>query len=241
MADALEELDRGITRHLNRRQIVAAEQKLSEAGVLAEKLFKEFPKSRRLDGELRIKLAYLASLRNELGKLQYEVYDQLRPLPGGDARLLLKTEVPQSLYVRVMTTNPSRNPGRAFPVDSVSWIDAREFCLRLSWVLGASVCLPTLDTFEAALGGEGGGEVWSNANSQGRSNEVGRHKPNAAGFGDLLGNLAEWADADATSDQAPVIGGSYLDDAQVLKTLRTESLMKSDRARHVGFRVLVEP
>ncbi len=240
VADALEELDRSISRHLNKRQIVAAEQKLGEAGALAEKLFKEFPKSRRLDGSLRIKLAYLALRRTDLRKLQDEVYDRLLPLPGVAERLLLKTEVPQSLYVLVMNTNPSRNPGRSLPVDSVSWTDAQEFCLRLSWLLGASVRLPTLDEFRVALGGEGGGDAWSKSNSEGRSQEVGRQGANAAGFSELLGNLAEWSAADAGSDKAPVVGGSYLDGVEVLAKVPTEALIKSDRTRHVGLRILVE-
>jgi hypothetical protein len=36
---------------------------------------------------------------------------------------MLKTEVPQDLFSRVMGSNPSRNAGRTLPVDSVNWID----------------------------------------------------------------------------------------------------------------------
>ncbi len=240
LADALEDLDRAIAQHLRKRQIIAAEQKLEEAGQLAERLFKEYPRSRRLDGSLRIKLAYLGLRKTELRALQDEVYDRLLPLPGVSERLLLKTEVPQSLYVLVMNTNPSRNPGRTFPVDSVSWNDAQEFCTRLSWLLGATVRLPTPDEFRVALGGDYGGEMWSSANSGGRSREVGRQKTNTTGFGELLGNLAEWAHAPADADRAPVMGGSYLDDADALLKVPTELRPKSDRTRHVGLRILVE-
>ncbi len=240
LADSLDDLDRTISRHLSRRQVVAAEQKLGDAGRMAEKLFNEYPKSRRLDGSLRIKLAYLSLRRPDLRTLQDEVYDHLLPLPGVADRLLLKTEVSQSLYVLVMNTNPSRNPGRSLPVDSVSWVDAQEFCTRLSWLLGTSVRLPTPDEFRVALGGEGGGEVWSSNNSEGHSHEVGLQKPNAAGFSELLGNLAEWCTAGPDADKAPIVGGSYLNDSAMLMKVQTEFLVKSDRARHVGLRILVE-
>jgi formylglycine-generating enzyme required for sulfatase activity len=139
-----------------------------------------------------------------------------------------------------MNTNPSRNPGRTFPVDSVSWSDAQEFCMRLSWLLGVKVRLPTGNEFRVALGGEGAGELWSSGNSEGHSHEVGVQKPNKAGFADLLGNLAEWADTSAEADKAPVMGGSYLDAESTLVKVPTEQRLKSDRARHVGLRILLE-
>jgi hypothetical protein len=240
VADALAALDREITAHLARRQVVAADQKLVQAGPLVEKLFKDFPKSTRLDGALRIKIAYLTLRRPDLRVLQDEVYDRLLPLPGMMERQLLKTEVPQSFYVLVMNTNPSRNPGRTLPVDSINWTDAQEFCTRLSWMLGVKVRLPTLDEYRVALGGDGGGEFWSVRNSEGRSREVGSLKPNPAGFFDLTGNLAEWVEVDPSADRAPVFGGSYQDSAESLSKLPSVLFNKSDRARNIGFRILVE-
>lgn len=240
LADKLEELDRQIAQHLRSRQVVAAEQKLGEASQLVERLFKDYPKSRRLDGGLRIKLAYLTLRKGDLRSLQDEVYDRLLPLPGVAERLLLKSEVPQSLYVLVMNTNPSRNPGRTLPVDSVSWSDAQEFGTRLSWLLGATARLPTVDEFRVALGGDGGGDMWSRENSDGKSHEVGSQKPNTAGFSELLGNLGEWAEAPGDAVKAPVVGGSYLDAVEDLRKVPTEQRLKTDRARHVGLRILVE-
>lgn len=240
LADSLEEMDRTISRHLSRREVVTAEQKLGEAGQLVDKLFAEYPKSRRLNGNLRIKLAYLSLRRADIRVMQDQVYDRLLPLPGVEDRLMMKTEVPQSLYLLVMNTNPSRNPGRNVPVDSVSWTDAQEFCARLSWLLGASVHLPTADEFRVALGSDGGGEMWSRTNSEGHSHEVGRQKPNTVGFSDLLGNLAEWSAAPADTDRARVVGGSYLDTPETLVKVPTELLVKNDRARHVGLRIVVE-
>lgn len=240
VADSLEELDRVIGGHLRKRQVVAAEQKLEEAGRLVERLFTEYPKSRRLDGALRIKFAYLTLRRSNLRALQDEVYDRLLPLPGVSERLMMGTEVPQSLYVLVMNTNPSRNPGRTLPVDSVSWSDAQELCTRLSWLLGATVRLPSTNEFRVALGADGVPDAWNSQNSGGHSHEVGRQKTNAAGFGDLIGNLAEWTTDESGSDKALVFGGSYLDTPETLSKVPEEARLKSDRARHVGLRILME-
>ena len=239
LADAIARLDREITTHLRRRQVVAAEQKIGQTVAHLEKLFTDFPKSSRLDGALRIKYAYLALRRADLRMLQDQVYDRLLPLPGVVERLMLATEVPQSLYVQVMNTNPSRNPGRALPVDSVSWTDTQDFCMRLSWMLGRLVRLPTLAELRSALA-EGEREGWSSLNSDGHSHPTDHPKINANGFGDLLGNLAEWTAAEADSDQAQIFGGSYLDDAETIAKVPVELRLKRDRARHVGFRIVVE-
>jgi hypothetical protein len=239
LADSIVELDRAIGEHLRKRQVVAAEQKIAEAGPLIEKLYQDFPKSRRLDGGLRIKFAYLALRRADLRALQDEVYDRLLPLPGVDGLLLFKTEVPQSLYVLVMNTNPSRNPGRTLPVDSINWSDAQELCTRLSWMLGTTVRLPSADEFRVALGDVYGG-YWGSHNSEGRSHETGNQNLNTSGFADLLGNLGEWTAAGADADKAQVFGGSYLDAPEVINKVPMELRLKSDRARHVGLRILVE-
>ena len=239
LADAIAGLDREITAHLRHRQVVAAEQKIGQAVGQLETLFKEFPKSSRQDSTLRIKYAYLAMRRADLRALQDQVYERLLPLPGESERLMLASELPQSLYVAVMNTNPSRNPGRTLPVDSVSWTDAQDFCMRLAWLLGRPVRLPTLAEFRSALG-EGEREGWSGLNSEGHSHATDHSKLNANGFGDLLGNLAEWTAAEADSDQAQIFGGSYLDTADVLAKAPVELRLKRDRARHIGLRVVVE-
>jgi len=147
--------------------------------------------------------------------------------------------VPQSLYVLVMNTNPSRNPGRTLPVDSINWSDAQEFCTRLSWMLGTTVRLPSADEFRVALGDVYGG-YWGGHNSEGRSHETGNQKLNTSGFSDLLGNLGEWTAAAADAEKAQVFGGSYLDAPEVINKVPMELRLKSDRARHVGLRILVE-
>jgi hypothetical protein len=217
----------------------AADQQLARIGPKLEQLATDFPKSTWVDDELRSKIGYLVLRRENLRSIQQSVYDQLRPLPGATGPQMLARELPQALYVLVMNTNPSRNSGRALPVDSVSWNDAQDFCLRLSWLLGRPIRLPTKEEFRLALG-ESARVGWDNQNSGGRSHEADREKTNPLGFSDLLGNLAEWTAAGTATDQAGVFGGSYLDTPETLAKMPVELRQKSDRGRHIGLRILME-
>jgi formylglycine-generating enzyme required for sulfatase activity len=121
----------------------------------------------------------------------------------------------------------------------VSWVEAQEFCQRLSWLLGARVRLPT--EAEMRAGFSAASDAWSADSSAGHSHETGKSTATAAGFRDLAGNLAEWLQpATDASESAPVAGGSYLDSANALATLTTTTMDKRERARHIGFRVVVE-
>jgi len=238
VAQELEKLELAIREDLRRRRVVAADQKLPQATELSTKMGTEFPRSRFGDGALRIRLSYLALKRTELRRIQDNVYERLLAVPGADERLMLVGEVPQALYNVVMNTNPSRNPGRIMPVDSVNWNDASEFCTRLGWMLGLKVRLPTLDEYRVAVG-NGDGETRNSANG-GRPGATDTARPNDNGFRDLLGNLGEWLDAPENTDKATVAGGSYLDNPDALAKLPVESRSKVDRTRHVGFRFVVE-
>lgn len=232
-------LDREIATALARRQTVSARDKILEATSLVEKAATEYPSSRTLDRALQFKLGYLALRRTDLDALQREIYEALAPVPGFAGRQMLKAEVAQDFYARVMNANPSRNTGRMLPVDSVSWFEAQEFCQRLTWLLGRPVRLPSEAEMRAAFGA--GGESWSAETSDGHSHEAGKSAANAAGFSDLAGNVAEWLQpAGEPGETAPVAGGSYLDPAATLATLTITPTEKHERTRHVGFRVVVE-
>lgn len=234
------EIDREVTAALRRRQNSAAAEKLGAAAKIVEKVAADFPRSRALDPALQRKLAYLALRAADLDALQEQVLGRLAPLSAALTVQMLKTEVPQELYQRVMNANPSRNAGRGLPVDSVNWVEAQEFCERLSWLLGLKVRLPNEAEFRGAWV-PGGAAAWSAETSGGRSREAGKSPAAATGFHDLAGNLAEWLQPAAdVGETAPVAGGSYLDTPDVLKTLKIAPEEKRVRARHVGFRIVVE-
>jgi hypothetical protein len=57
---------------------------------------------------------------------------------------------------------------------------------------------------------------------------------------DIAGNVAEWLQPPAEpAETAPVAGGSYLDPAATLADPPLVRLGKRERARHVGFRIVV--
>lgn len=234
-------LDAAAAELLRKRQVANALAKVAEAAALLAKIETAWPKRRGGDGAMKLKLAFIERHRADLRALQDEIYGQLLPVPQVPNRLMLRTEVTQELYAQIMNTNPSRNAGRKRPVDSVDWGGAREFCARVSWLLGAVVRLSTSNEFRHALG-RGASPAWTKENSDGQSQAVGGQPANENGFCDLTGNLAEWLDDDSVGANALVAGGSYLDAAPMTgaEAANGVAVAKSTQARHVGFRVVVE-
>ena len=235
------ELDRQATDHLRRRELFQAQKLITEALQKIETTARQYPKATGVDEALKQRLSYLNLRQAELVQIQDQLYDLLAPLPGNGRVAFLKTEVPQALFLRVMNSNPSRNAGRQLPVDSVTWSEAEEFCRRLGWVLGATVRLPTQVEFVAATGPVKAAlaHAWTAGNSAGRTQPAGQKPANAAGFHDLLGNVAEWL-ADNTEEKAVLAGGSYTDDFAGVEAVPTKSAVKAERVRTQGFRVVVE-
>lgn len=211
--------DRLIAGLLSGRQTLEAGRRIAGLQDAFVRLEQEQPKHRAAVGDLRRKYVYLASLGDELRRLQDDVYDRLLPLPGEPRLLLLRTEVSQVLYEQVMNFNPSRETGDDRPVDSVTWHDAVEFCRRLGWVLGQPVRLPSAR--EHALA--------SNDVLAAENGDV------PYGFLQLNDPHAEWLwapDEAATAPMAaPAAGGAEGE---------PEVLPRTTKRRELGFRVLVE-
>ena len=119
-----------------------------------------------------------------------------------------KHEVTQEQWEAVMDSNPSKFREKGFPVESVSWKDAREFTNRLSELGSGKFRLPTEAEWEyaykAARRQQNEEEekepllheiAWFSASSNPRdstTHAVATKIPNAWGLHDMLGNVTEW-------------------------------------------------
>lgn len=123
---------------------------------------------------------------------------------------LSKYEVRQKNYQAVMKVNPSENVGADHPADSVSWLDARDYCKKLGFRL------PSEAEWEyAARGGKRTEFYWGNRVTGKEANfcdstcemnireprvsdgfkhtaPVGSFPPNPFGLHDMSGNVSEW-------------------------------------------------
>lgn len=133
---------------------------------------------------------------------------------------LFKFPITQELYTAIMDKNPSTFKGDKLPVETVSWIDAVNFCNKLSESLERDKCyeidlatekvvlnakangfrLPTEAEWQFACQvgtkeirhGELNEIAWFKENSNNRTQEVGQKRPNEWGLYDMLGNVWEW-------------------------------------------------
>ena len=135
-------------------------------------------------------------------------------------------EVTQEQYETIMMSNPSPyKKGENYPVTSMEYNDAREFCNRLTEIgleegilpKGYIYDLPTEAQWEfAARGGlaskgyiySGSNEMndvaWSFKNTKNTPCQVGTRMPNELGLHDMSGNVAEWC-RDRCKDYGAVV------------------------------------
>jgi formylglycine-generating enzyme required for sulfatase activity len=120
--------------------------------------------------------------------------------------LMAEAPVTGMQFEAVMGVNPSQFQGdRELPVETVSWTDACEFCVRVSRTSGMTVRLPSEAEWEYAcragstnqyhfgdLPAELSSYAWYENNSPGHTAPVRRKKPNGWGLFDINGNVWEW-------------------------------------------------
>jgi len=179
---------------------------------------------------------------------------------------IASTEVTQRQWLALMPSNRSPQPGDDLPVTSVSWKEAREFCLRLSQKEGIRYRLPTEAEWEyACRAGAGDSPVgrseleavaWYADNSGEKAHPVGQKRMNAWGLHDLLGNVAEWTldaygpypRADPATDPAGppagstrvVRGGAWRSFPPAVRCAARTGTPESYQLPHLGLRIVQE-
>lgn len=117
-----------------------------------------------------------------------------------------KYTVTQGQWQKVMGNNPSGfKKGDNYPVETVSWDDAKEFIRKFNAMSGSTFRLPTEAEWEYAArsGGKaekyaGGNDVdavaWYGSNSERSTHPVGTKAPNGLGLYDMSGNVFQWCE-----------------------------------------------
>ena len=192
--------------------------------------------------------------------------------------------VTQGQYCGVVGTNPSwfsaTGGGKdevagldtdGFPVETVSWQDAKDFCDKLSKTEGKIYRLPTEAEWELACragsrsqfhNGDGAEALqktgWYRDNSGGRTHRVGQLAPSAWGLFDMHGNVCQWcedwfeadyyAHSPAKDPQGARIGecrslrgGSYLSVPASCRCAARAYGRHDNRDNDCGFRVVMVP
>jgi formylglycine-generating enzyme required for sulfatase activity len=119
-----------------------------------------------------------------------------------------KYEVTQAQWEALMHNNPAQFRGDRRPVEKVSWLEAMDFCRRLTerertagrLPVGYRYVLPTEAQWEYACRAGGAGDTadadpvqtWHQGNSGNTTQPVGGKAPNDWGFYDMHGNVWEW-------------------------------------------------
>ncbi|MCZ6674643.1 MAG: hypothetical protein O7C75_17070 [Verrucomicrobia bacterium] len=190
------------------------------------------------DPALKKRVEWLIDLDDRLEKLVNHIDSRLVNHPTEDMQIF-STEVDQSLFETVMGVNPSRWIGEGYPVDSVGFDQASEFCVRLSWTLGREVKLPELRWFSVIDETEVREEaVWFIGTSEFKSQPVGVSQPNN-GIYDLYGNLAEWVTGNDGSSDVGLFGGSGADAWDQIQESPVNWVAPNFRSRWAGFRFCV--
>ena len=168
-----------------------------------------------------------------------------------------ETEVTQELWTAVMGNNPSSMKCSNCPVNMVRYVDAVEFCKKLSKKTGFTFTLPTESQWEYAARGAylsrkynyaGSNNsnlvAWSKENSGGKIHPVKTKKANELGLYDMTGNVAEWCQKESEYS-APMRGGSYEDaiqgnaDDRSLVIRSTGHTVNLYDIHKVGFRIVI--
>ena len=183
---------------------------------------------------------------------------------------LASHEVTQGQWKTVMQKDPSYfvELEDHFPVENMSWMDVQEFMEKLNKQTGRRYRVPTEAEWEYAAKSGGKKEkyagtsrenevdqfAWYERNSQGRTQPVGRKRPNGLGLYDMSGNVFEWCsdwyekeyyrNNPKNNPKGPsggthrvVRGGSWASNGWNVRTANRGHISPPGRRYDIGFRV----
>jgi formylglycine-generating enzyme required for sulfatase activity len=206
------------------------------------------------------------------GDCDGEGYDDEKPVHEVcvDGFWMGQTAVTQGQWQRVMGSNPSSfKEGDNYPVEQVSWEDAKEYIRKLNGMGNAKFRLPSEAEWEYAArsGGKaekysGGSDLdsvaWYSSNSGYSTHPVRTKKGNGLGIYDMSGNVWEWcedvyiADIYSRSDKKNPIynsggprrvgrGGSWGNGPDYVRCAYRDGSDPAFRYFSLGFRLLRMP
>ncbi len=147
-----------------------------------------------------------------------------------------------------LNPKPSFFKGENLPVEQVSWLDAQEFCTRLSQATGKLYRFSSESEWEYACRAKTTTRYYFGDNitdglvnynmRHGKTTEVGKFLPNAFGLYDMHGNVCEWCE-DNLSDSyrsTPVDGSAWISRISQIKVLRGGSWGNSSASCRSAYR-----